>query len=215
MLCKCSYFTRQRPSLVVAPQAAPWQAESISPPKQIAPRCTAKFSRSATVFFRWRQLRDCMSEIGLGKLYRRLDRSDGTTRSVATGDLFFRRQARPVWLYKYRPSTNIDRYSPPYSNIMVCLSTVLGFALAATSVLIPGVLSQAIPACAEACAATASASSGCALYVGHLFPPVSSNFNLDFFLQDGYQLPVQQSFVRYRWRRMSRCGLLGRRPPGG
>lgn len=55
--------------------------------------------------------------------------------------------------------------SPPYSSVMVRLSTVLGFAFAAASVLIPGVLSQDIPACAQACAQTASDSSGCSLYV--------------------------------------------------
>ncbi|KAI9452289.1 hypothetical protein BJY52DRAFT_1190419 [Lactarius psammicola] len=46
---------------------------------------------------------------------------------------------------------------------MVRLSTVLGFAFAAASVLIPGVLSQDIPACAQTCAQTASDSSGCSL----------------------------------------------------
>ncbi|KAH8985523.1 hypothetical protein EDB92DRAFT_1882135 [Lactarius akahatsu] len=46
---------------------------------------------------------------------------------------------------------------------MVRLSTVLGFAFAATSVLIPGVLSQDIPACAQSCAQSAADSSGCSL----------------------------------------------------
>ncbi|KAH9167130.1 hypothetical protein EDB89DRAFT_140674 [Lactarius sanguifluus] len=46
---------------------------------------------------------------------------------------------------------------------MVRLSTVLGFAFAATSVLIPGVLSQDIPACAQSCAQSAADTSGCSL----------------------------------------------------
>ncbi|KAH9055391.1 hypothetical protein EDB87DRAFT_1688319 [Lactarius vividus] len=53
--------------------------------------------------------------------------------------------------------------SLPCSNVMVRLSTVFGFAFAATSVLIPGVLSQDVPACALACAQSVSDSSGCSL----------------------------------------------------
>src|ERR1700677_2217743 len=46
---------------------------------------------------------------------------------------------------------------------MVRLSA-LGFALAATSVLVPGVLSQ-VPACAQTCETSAASSAGCTLYV--------------------------------------------------
>ena len=53
----------------------------------------------------------------------------------------------------------------PYPNIMVRLSAV-GFALTAASVLVPGVLSQSVPACAQTCATTAASASGCDLYVG-------------------------------------------------
>ncbi|KAH9065992.1 hypothetical protein EDB83DRAFT_730775 [Lactarius deliciosus] len=61
-----------------------------------------------------------------------------------------------------RPEFSIH-LSPPRSNVMVRLSTVLGFAFAAISVLIPGVLSQDIPACAQSCAQSAADSSGCSL----------------------------------------------------
>jgi hypothetical protein len=47
---------------------------------------------------------------------------------------------------------------------MVRLSA-LGFALAAASVLVPGVLSQSIPACATTCASSAAAAAGCDPYV--------------------------------------------------
>ncbi|SRR6266404_1992276 len=52
------------------------------------------------------------------------------------------------------------------SVIMVRLSTVFGLALATTSVLIPGVLSQTLPPCAQTCVSGASTTSGCALCVG-------------------------------------------------
>ena len=56
---------------------------------------------------------------------------------------------------------------------MVRLSA-LGFALAAASVLVPGVLSQ-VPACATSCETQAAAAAGCKLYVGfHLIPASSS-----------------------------------------
>ena len=69
---------------------------------------------------------------------------------------------------------------------MVRISTALGFALATVSVLIPGVLSQEIPACAIICAEQAAGISSCSVYVEFLRKSSSVlefffTFNLDFF----------------------------------
>ena len=100
---------------------------------------------------------------------------------VATGPasrpaLLSRRQPHPVQYGRYKYAPNAQSTIPPYpilSSTMVRLSA-LGFALAAASVLVPGVLSQ-VPACATSCATTAAASAGCDLYVGfHWIPAFSS-----------------------------------------
>jgi hypothetical protein len=44
----------------------------------------------------------------------------------------------------------------------------LGFALAAASVLVPGVLSLTAPACAQTCQTQAAGATSCASYVGFL-----------------------------------------------
>jgi hypothetical protein len=67
----------------------------------------------------------------------------------------------------------LESKSPILASIMVRLSA-LGFAFAATSVLVPGVLSQSIPACAQSCATEASTASGCDMYVGFLVRATSS-----------------------------------------
>ncbi|KAF8267927.1 hypothetical protein EI94DRAFT_1729033 [Lactarius quietus] len=63
-----------------------------------------------------------------------------------------------AWPYKHSP--NLQSSIPPYPNIMVRLSLV-GFALAAASVLVPGVLSQTPPACATTCATEVGTTLGC------------------------------------------------------